>query len=190
LLAAGALAVAAAVAAHLVWIVAMLRSRKRPALDAGLRFALTGAVALPVAAALGVALAFGWIGGPRVALAYAALALGGWVSLTIAGMLLKIVPFLVWYRVYAPRAGRGPVPTLAALSWPLGERLAWWLLTSGLVAFAGALWLGEAGWIRAAGVVVAAGALAFAATLVRVLSHFARPAARGELARVPAARSA
>ena len=39
-------------------------------------------------------------------------------------MMLKIVPFLVWYRVYAPRAGRQPVPTLAQLSWPAAERLA------------------------------------------------------------------
>ena len=31
-----------------------------------------------------------------MAVAYAVIVLGGWVSLTIAGMMLKIVPFLVW----------------------------------------------------------------------------------------------
>ena len=36
---------------------------------------------------------------------YGVLALGPWASLTIVGMLLKIVAFLVWYRVYGPRAG-------------------------------------------------------------------------------------
>ena len=190
LLVAGALAVAAAVAGHLVWVGAMVRSRRRPGLDWGLRFALTGAAALPVAAALGLALALGLAAGPRVALAYAALALGGWVSLTIAGMLLKIVPFLVWYRVYAARAGRSAVPTLAALSWPRGEGLAWLLLTTGLTALAVALWRGEAAWIRAAGGVVAAGAVAFGATLAHVLSHLGRRAPAAGVTAAPAARTA
>jgi hypothetical protein len=174
LLVAGALAIIAAVAAHLVWLGVMLRSRKRPALDTGLRFVLTGAAALPVAAALGLALALDLTSGPRVALAYVALVLGGWVSLTIAGMLLKIVPFLVWYRAYAPRAGRAPVPTLAELSWAPGERLAWVLLTTGMAALVVALWIGEAVWIRAAGIAVAAGAIALGATLAGVLRHLVR----------------
>ncbi|HEU4369377.1 MAG TPA: hypothetical protein VFV05_14235 [Methylomirabilota bacterium] len=171
LLVAGALAVAAAVMAHLAWVLEMMRGRKRPTLDWGLRFVLTGALALVPATGLGLALALDLLAGPRVALAYAALALGGWASLTIAGMMLKIVPFLVWYRVYAPRAGREPVPTLPDLAWPAVERLAWALLTAGFAALPVALWLGEPLGIRAAGVVVAAGALAYAATLARVLHH-------------------
>jgi hypothetical protein len=106
-----------------------------------------------------------------VALAYAALALGGWASLTIAGMMLKIVPFLVWYRVYGPRVGREPVPSLPDLGWPAGERLAWALLTLGFAALAGALGLGDVMWIRTAGLLVAAGALAFAVSLATVLHH-------------------
>src|SRR4029079_19838077 len=125
---------------HLVWLGAMVRARKRPALDTGLRFVLTGAAALPLAAAIGLALALDLASGPRVSLAYAALVLGGWVSLTIAGMLLKIVPFLVWYRAYAPRAGRATVPTLAVVSWAPGERLALIVLTSGIGARLPALW--------------------------------------------------
>lgn len=171
LLAAGALAVAAAVMAHLAWVLEVVRGRKRPALDWGLRFVLAGALALVPATGLGLALALDLLAGPRVALAYAALALGAWASLTIAGMMLKIVPFLVWFRVYGPRAGREPVPTLPDLGWPAGERLAWALLTAGFAALPVALWLGEPMGIRAAGVVVAAGALAFAATLGRVLHH-------------------
>jgi len=190
LLVAGALAIAAGVAAHLVWLVAVVRSRKRPALDTGLRFVLTGALALPVAAALGLALALDLAGGPRVALAYATLALGGWVSLTIAGMLLKIVPFLVWYRVYASRAGHAPVPTLAELSWAPGERLAWLLLTTGLAALAVALWVGEAAWIRGAAILVAAGALALTATLAGVLRHLWRRASRAGNAAAAATRIA
>jgi hypothetical protein len=178
LLAAGALAVAAAVLAHVVWVYAMVRGRRRPALDWGLRFVLTGALALVPAVGLGLALALDVLAGPRVALAYAALALGAWASLTIVGMMLKIVPFLVWYRAYGPRAGREPVPSLPELGWLAGERVAWALLTSGFAALAFALWLGEAAWIRAAGLLVSGGALAFAATLARVLHHLTRCARR------------
>jgi hypothetical protein len=178
LLVAGALAVAAAVLAHVAWVVAMVRGSRRPTLDWGLRFVLTGALALVPATGLGLALALGLLAGPRVALAYAALALGAWASLTIAGMMLKIVPFLVWYRAYGPRAGREPVPSLPDLGWRAGEGLAWVLLTTGFAALAGALALGDAAWIRGAGLLVAAGALAFAAALGRVLHHL-MPCRRG-----------
>ena len=187
LLAAGALAVAAAVLAHGAWVYAMVRGSRRPALDWGLRFVLTGALALVPATGLGLALALDLLAGPRVALAYAALALGAWASLTIAGMMLKIVPFLVWYRVYGPRAGREPVPSLPDLGWPAGERLAWGLLTLGFATLAGALALGEVEWIRGAGLLVAAGALAFAATLGRVVHHLMPCARRGVVA--PASRA-
>jgi hypothetical protein len=177
LLAVGALAITVALLGHLVWVTGMVRGRHRPALDWGLRFVLAGAVALVPSAALGLALAFGRLAGPRVALAYATLALGGWASLTIAGMLLKIVPFLVWLRAYAARAGREPVPGLPALGWPAAERVAWVLLTTGIPALAGALWFGEPAWIRAAGLLVAAGALAFGAALGHVFQHL-RPCAQ------------
>ncbi len=167
----GAVAVAAAVGAHLEWVFAMLRTRRRPELDTGLRFVLTGAAWLVPSVALGLGFAFDLAGGPRLALAYAVLALGGWVSLTIAGMMLKIVPFLVWYWVYAPRAGRSAVPTLAQLSWRAGERTAWVLLAAGVPALALAVAAGHPGWIRAAGVVIGLGALALAAALGRVLAH-------------------
>jgi hypothetical protein len=169
LLAAGALAVTAAVAAHLIWVAGMVRTRKRPALDWGLRFVLTGAIALVPAAALGLALALDLVAGPRMALAYATLAVGAWATLTIVGMLLKIVPFLVWYRVYAPRAGREPVPALPDLAWPGGERVAWALLTLGFAGLSAAVAAGDPILIRMAGIVVAAGGGTFAAALGRVL---------------------
>jgi hypothetical protein len=167
----GAIAVAAALVAHLAWIVAMVRGRRRPALDWGLRFVLAGAVFLVPAAALGLALAADALAGPRWALAYAVVGFGGWASLTIAGMMLKIVPFLVWYRAYAPSVGRAPVPTLAQLGWPVAEGVAFALLVAGMGVLAAAVALGDATWIRAAGVALAAGAAMFAAALVRVVHH-------------------
>lgn len=171
LLVAGALAVVMAAGAHAAWMCEMASGRKRPGLDWGLRFVLTATAFLAPAAALGVAMAADRLAGPRVALAYAVVTLGGWISLTIVGMMLKIVPFLVWYRAYSPRAGREPVPTLAQLSWPRAEGLAYRLLTGGVVLLAAAVLVGEPAWIRAAGAVLALGSLAFAAALARVLGH-------------------
>src|SRR6266542_3749282 len=113
LVAPGALAVALAALGHAVWVARMARHRKRPQLDWGLRFALTGTVFLLPVTALGLGFALDLCSGPALGSSYAVLALGGWASLTIVGMMLKIVPFLVWYRAYGPRAGRAPVPTLA-----------------------------------------------------------------------------
>ena len=175
LIAPGAAALAAAVAGHVAWVISMARGRKRPGLDWGLRFALTAAGFLPLGTVLGLALAFDLLSGPRVALAYAVLVLGGWASLSVVGMMLKIVPFLVWYRVYSPQAGRAPVPTLDALGWPAAEAMAWALLTAGILGLALAAALGRVGFIALSGAVLAAGALAFAASLGHTLLHLVGP---------------
>jgi hypothetical protein len=176
LVAPGALALAAAAAGHVAWVIAMARGRKRPALDWALRFILTAIGFLPLGTALGLALALDLASGPRMALAYAVLLLGGWVSLSIVGMMLKIVPFLVWYRVYSPLVGRRPVPILAELGWPAAEGVTWALLTAGFLFLAGAAAAGNASWIAASGAALALGSLSFAAALGRVLSHLAAPA--------------
>jgi hypothetical protein len=169
-----ALAVAGALAAHGAWIVGAVRNRKRPALDWGLRFVLTGAAFLVPGTALGLGLALGILSGPRVGLAYAAIALGGWVSLTIVGMMLKIIPFLVWYRVYGPQVGRVAVPTLAQLSWHGGEVAAYVCLVGGTAGLAVALVTGQPAAIAGAGSVISVGALALVGVLARVLVHLGR----------------
>jgi hypothetical protein len=176
LVAPGALALAAAAASHVVWVIAMARGRRRARLDWGLRFILTASGFLPLGTALGLALSLDLVSGPRIALAYAVLLLGGWVSLSIVGMMLKIVPFLVWYRVYSPLVGRWPVPVLAGLSWPVAEGMAWALLTAGFLSLTGAAAAGNASWIAASGATLAVGSLSFTAALGRVLSHLAAPA--------------
>jgi hypothetical protein len=167
----GTLAVAAAALVHGAWVAGMVRARKRPHLDWGLRFTITATAFLAPAVVLGVAIAAGALAGPPVALAYAVVVLGGWISLTIVGMMLRIVPFLVWYRVYGPRAGREPVPTLAALSSSRLEGASYVLLTGGIALLAAALLAGDATWIRVAGAALSLGAVAFAATLLRVGRH-------------------
>jgi len=179
----GAVAVVVALGVHVRWVSGFARRRKRPTLDWGLRFVLTGTACLVLSGVLGLALALGVGSGPRAALAYAVLALGGWVSLTIVGMMLKIVPFLVWYRAYAPLAGRLPVPGLADLRWPVMEAVAFVCLTAGVAGLAAAVAAGHAAAIRAASVVVLVGCLAFAAGVVSILHHLVpcpmrRPAVR------------
>jgi hypothetical protein len=174
LIAPGALAVALAALGHAVWVVRMARHRKRPQLDWGLRFALTGTVFLLPVTALGLGFALDLFSGPHLGSSYAVLVLGGWASLTIVGMMLKIVPFLVWYRVYSPQAGKAPVPTLAQLSWPGGEVSAYLLLTGGMVLLPIAVATGEAEWVRAAGAVLSLGALAFGLSIGHILRHLTR----------------
>jgi hypothetical protein len=100
-------------------------------------------------------------------------------------MMLKIVPFLVWYRVYSPQVGRAQVPTLAALGWPAAEAAAWALLTAGVLALALATALGRVDFISVSGAVLATGALAFAASLGHTLLHLvARTSARATKAEV------
>jgi hypothetical protein len=168
---AGAFAVSGAAGGHLAWVARMAWSRRRPRLDWGLRFALTGAAFVVPGALLGLGLALDLISGPRLALAYAVLVLGGWISLTIVGMMLKIVPFLVWFRAYGSRVGKVPVPTMPELSWPRAEGAAYTLLTAGFIGLAGAVAAGSAGSIRAAGIILSLGALAFGVALARVLCH-------------------
>jgi hypothetical protein len=167
----GAPTVAAAVLGHVAWMLGMVRVRRRPGLDWGLRFTLTATVFLLPATLLGVALAAERLSGPRAALAYAVTGLGGWISLTIVGMMLKIVPFLVWYRTYAPRAGREPVPTVAQLSSPRLEGLAYVLMTSGVLLLAAAVSIGDVAWIRTAAAGLALGTLVFALALAHILAH-------------------
>jgi hypothetical protein len=194
LLVAGAIAVAAAALGHASWVLDMARTRKRPGLDWGLRFVLTATAFLVPAIVLGLALAIGALSGPRAALGYAVVVLGGWASLTIAGMMLKIVPFLVWYRVYSPKAGRERVPSMVQISSPRLEALAYALLTGGVGFLAVAVLFGDAAWIRVAGFALALGAAAFASALGRVLGHLfkgeATPAAhQASSQRTPAERA-
>ncbi len=178
-LALGALGVTVALVAHLAWLAGALASARRRAPGWALRFVVTGGRFLVPTAIVGLGLAAGVMSGPRVALAYAVLALGGWISFTIAGMMLKIVPMLVWHRAYSMLAGRADVPTLAELSSARAEAAAYVLLVVGVPGLAIAVLTGDVAPIRTAGAAIALGGLAFAAALARALSHLARaPIAR------------
>lgn len=124
---------------------AFYRHRHRPALDPGMRSAALGLGLLALALGLaGVALFID--ASPRVSTAYVlALVLG--ISLFVAALYYKIVPFLVWYHRFGPLAGKRRISRVSDL---YSARLAG---TSGALLLLGVLGL-------LAGVVAARAALA------------------------------
>ena len=114
------------------------RTRKRPVLDPGLRLTGIGVLYLAVTAvAAWLGLAGLWRPGHGVVVL---LALLGWLGCLVAGQTYKIVPFLVWYRRYAGRAGREKVPLLREMYSERVARAGMW----GLVAAAPLLAAGAA----------------------------------------------
>lgn len=108
-------------------LVATLRGRRRRVLEPGVTAFVTGAGGLAGAAVIGVALML--IPGERLPLpassAYGVMLVAGALGLMVLGMLAKILPFLVWMKVYGPRTGREPVPLASALGSDRLERI--WL---------------------------------------------------------------
>ena len=105
---------------------ATLQTRRRRLLETGLRAFVVGAACFIAVALLGVSTLIvpDVSTGPLPAL-YGLLLVGGGLSLTVLGMLCKIVPFLVWMRAYGPVVGKRPVPVATTLGHAVAERL--WL---------------------------------------------------------------
>jgi hypothetical protein len=115
-------------------LAATLAARRKRTLVPGLQGFAGGAAVLGIAAVGGLALALAAgrpvAEEPRWAMLYGLAALLGGLIPMVLGMLCKIVPFLVWLRVYAPRIGRQPTPPATGLSRAVLERI--WLGGHGL----------------------------------------------------------
>ena len=168
----GAVILVGGLACSAVALIATFRTRRRKKTEPGIKAFLVGTAALALAALVGAVLTFApasvssshaWI------TAYGVLLIPGALSLTILGMLCKIVPFLVWMRAYGPKVGKQPVPIATTLSSRALEN-GW------LIAHVVGLGLVIAGF-AASGAVVLAGATAlFLTNMIRVLAHL-RPRA-------------
>jgi len=174
----GVLAGAALLAGSFVLTAFELRrvwaTRRKRALEPGLRGFFLGLGALGLAALLGTALT-ATEGNVRAALAYGVLAVIGGVLAAVEGMLCKIVPFLVWMRVYGPRVGRQPTPAAAALGSPRCER-AWVVLhAAGALLLAAGAAAGETRLLAAGAWALAAGQISLGASLAQVARHLWRP---------------
>lgn len=186
----------AGVACFLVQCRAFYRARRRPALDAGLRFAAVALGFLAASAALGPAvLALGGTRHPRLATAYVLVGLLGGVVLYVVGHFYKIVPFLAWIARFRSRVGRERVPTVAELYSARAARLQLALMAAAVVGMAGGVAIGSAALVRWAAVAFALGVVVLVAQAVDVVwgvhgASGARAASAGGLSVPPAAAPA
>ncbi|OAM90055.1 hypothetical protein AW736_09735 [Termitidicoccus mucosus] len=174
----GALVLAGGMACSGLALRATLASRKRRVLEPGIRAFVTGAGLLAAAAMGGVALVFlpgGTEWTMRAISAYGVLAIIGGLGFTVLGMLCKIVPFLVWMRVYGPRVGRQPVPVATSLSSRKCEKGWHAAHLAGVVLLVAGVLAGSPPVVMAGGLALAAGAGLFLASILRVIIHLWRP---------------
>jgi len=150
----------AGLACFLAQAVLFYRHRHRPALDPGMRLAAAGLVLL----GLGLVLAGPAVlmaVPPRVWTAYVlAVVLG--ISLFVAALYYKIVPFLVWYHRYGPLAGKQPVPRVGELYSARAATAAGTLLFLGATGITVTVLLGHAAMARIAAAVLVTGVLVHA----------------------------
>lgn len=176
---AGALVVVGALVVYGIELRAMLRARKRRALDWGLKYFLTAVSLLAPLAVLAIVLSW-----PTLPLnpttgqlenVYGFLGLVGVISFAIIGMLYKIIPFLVWFWCYSRQIGRAPVPALADLYSAKLQAVGYWSFLAGLVVTCAAIMFANETGVRWGGVLLAASVLTLAGNVALMLSHYFRP---------------
>jgi hypothetical protein len=173
------LAVVAGLVCYGVEMVAILRARKRRALDWGLKYFLTAIGLLAPLSALALVLA--WPGLPLTPLTgqlenvYGFLGLTGVVSFAIIGMSYKIIPFLVWYASYSRQIGVSKVPSLADLYSPALQTAGYWTYLAGLVTTIIAIILANAAMVRCGCALLALSLGTLALNVLMILSHLTHP---------------
>lgn len=170
-----ALLVTLAIGLFLWKIREVLRRRRRPRLDWGLRHALSAMIYLVMVTILGTWLATGWVPGDelgaRLAFGYGFLALVGWVSVMIIGMMYKIIPFLVWHHRYSDLVGLRPVPPATQFLGEAVPRVGFWLLHAGIVVTVGGLILESSVGIQAGTIGLSLAGVSFGVSLIRIYRH-------------------
>ena len=158
---------------------AILRARKRRALDLSMRIFLAGLWCLVPLSVLGMVLAW-----PRLPLTaftgqlenlYGVLALLGLLGLAIQGMLYKVVPFLVWYVAYSPHVGSAKVPVFADMYSRRLQAVSFAAYSAGLVIACVAIVAGHGSCVRMAAGICLAGVLMLAVNMSLILRHLFRP---------------
>lgn len=160
-------------------LLAILRHRKRRALDWGIRYFLTAVgLLLPVSV---LAIVLSWPGLPLNVLTgqlenlYGFLGLIGVISFAIIGMLYKIIPFLVWFKSYSLQVGRARVPALAEMYSSGWQAAGYWAYAAGLVITATAIVGSSAAGVRAGCGLLAFSLLTLLLNVSRMLAHLFKP---------------
>jgi hypothetical protein len=165
---AGGLAGAAGLGLYVYQAAEYFRRRTRRRLDPALAHVLAAHAFLAIAIVVGLRLLeHGFHTG--LATAYGVLALLGWLTLLVTGVLYKILPFLTWLHRFSPRAGERGLPTVAELTSP---RWAW----ASLALLGAAVPLLAAGVAAAEPATARVGALLFAAGVLVVVAQHVRVA--------------
>ncbi len=174
-----ALVIVAALVLYGLEMRAILRARKRRALDWGLTYFLTAISLLaPLSMLAGCCRGRACRSRPftgQLENVYGFLAFLGVVSFAIMGMLYKIIPFLVWYARYSKHIGLTKVPSLADLYSPGLQVLGYWTYLSGLAGTSIGIVSGNAVVVRCGCALLALSLLVLAANLAKILSHLIHP---------------
>jgi hypothetical protein len=174
----GAALVAAGVGCSGLALAATFRSRRRRVLDPGLKAFAIGAAFTGIATVAGVMLALMRLPAEltlNATMVYGVVMIVGALGFMIPGMLCKIIPFLVWMKVYGPRAGRQPVPQATALGSRELEHA--WIATHGIavvIAMLAAI-TRSPDLARIGAALLATAGLLFLSNVARILRHLIRP---------------
>jgi hypothetical protein len=174
-----ALVVIAALAIYGWELTAILRARKRRALDWGIKYFLTAVALLIPLSILSVVLS--WPGLPLNPLVgqlenlYGFLGLIGVLSFAIMGMLYKIIPFLVWFGVYSKHIGRVQVPALADMYSPRLQMAGYWSFLAGLALAGVAIARENATGVRIGCALLAVSVIVLAVNAGMIIAHLIRP---------------
>jgi len=158
---------------------AIFTARKRRAVDWGLRYFFTAVAFLVPECVLAVVLC--WPGLPatlvttQLETVYGLLAILGVVGLSILGFSYKILPFLVWYRVYGDEVGKHKVPSLAQMYSARLQAVIYWLWLPGLAAVSISTALGSEAAVRASVGLLIAGLVLHMINAGMILSHLWSP---------------
>lgn len=177
-----ALVTIGALALYGIEVVAILRARKRRALDWGVKTFLTGICFLLPLASLAIVLM--WPELPLNAFTgqlenlYGFLALIGVVSAALIGMLYKIIPFLVWFGVYSKKVGFAKVPALADLYSERLQMAGYFSFLSGVAIISAGIVAAKGEIVRIGGILLAVSTSALVLNVARMLTHFLRPKIR------------
>jgi hypothetical protein len=160
-------------------LVAILRRRKRRALDWGIKYFLT-AVALLVPLSI-LAIVLSWLGLPLNQLTgqlenlYGFLGFVGVISFAIIGMLYKIIPFLVWFKSYSRQIGRAHVPSLAEMYSGRWQAVGYWAYLAGLAVASGAIIESSEWGVRVGCALLGLSLTTLMLNVASMLTHFLKP---------------
>jgi hypothetical protein len=174
-----AIVVTIALALYGIELAAILRARKRRAIDWGIKMFLTAVTGLLPLCIL--ALVLSWPGLPLNALTgqlenlYGFLGLVGVISFALIGMLYKIIPFLVWFGTYSKKVGLAKVPALADLYSERLQKIGYFAFVFGILVVSAGILTANSIAIRIGGFLLAASLATLLHNVLRMLAHFVRP---------------